>query len=370
MSSVNVIAFYLPQYYPISENDKYYGKGFTEWTNVGKSTPLYRGHYQPRIPADLGYYDLRIPEVMEQQVLLAKEANIAAFCYYHYWFGNGKVLLEKPLQLMLNNRNIDFPFCLAWANHTWYKKTWEADAGILKNELIVEQAYLGEDDIIKHFYYLLSSFKDPRYYRIHNKLVFVIYDCISFPYIDKFKNIWEELAAKEGLPGFYFVGCANDIGTLKNEIKYSEYDAVILSLLTHPIRGGIYNFWGRVKYKLLMKVSSILGRPLQVYQYSDAIKKFVDKLYSENNIYPVLIPNWDASPRRGKGAYILHGSTPELFKQHVKSIINIVRNKPSEDQIVFLKSWNEWGEGNYMEPDLKYGKGYINSLREALEEIE
>lgn len=143
-----------------------------------------------------------------------------------------------------------------------------------------------------------------------------------------------------------------------------------MSLLTHPIRGGIYNFWGRVKYKLLMKVSSILGRPLQVYQYSDAIKKFVDKLYSENNIYPVLIPNWDASPRRGKGAYILHGSTPELFKQHVKSIINIVRNKPSEDQIVFLKSWNEWGEGNYMEPDLKYGKGYINALREALEEIE
>ena len=367
--NVKVIAFYLPQYYPVSENDSYYGKGFTEWTNVGKTKPLYKGHYQPRVPADLGYYDLRVSAVQEEQANLAKEANIAAFCYYHYWFGNGKVLLDKPLQTMLSNTNIDLPFCLAWANHSWYKKTWEVKKKSLKNELIVEQLYPGKDDIIAHFYYLLSAFKDTRYYRIHNKLVFTIYDCISFPNIEEFKCIWNDLAIKEGLPGFYFVGCANDVKTLKVEAKYSQYDAIVLSLLTNPINGGIYSIGGRLKYKLFSMMSSLLRRPLHVYKYSDAIKYFVHELYKQKNIYPVLIPNWDASPRRGEGAYILDGSTPVHFKQHIKMVLNIVKEKPLGDQIIFLKSWNEWGEGNYMEPDLKYGKGYINVLRESLKGI-
>ena len=169
-----VIALYLPQYHPVAENDKYWGKGFTEWTNVAKAKPLFKGHYQPRIPADLGFYDLRLPQVRKAQAELAKEAGIEGFCYWHYWFGNGKEVLQMPFDEVVKSGEPDFPFCLGWALHDWTTKTWEKGSSIAKDTMIFKQEFPGEEDDIKHFYRLLDAFKDKRYIKVDGKLLFSI----------------------------------------------------------------------------------------------------------------------------------------------------------------------------------------------------
>ena len=198
-NKVEIIAFYLPQFHPIPDNDEWWGKGFTEWTNVGKAKALFKGHNQPRVPADLGYYDLRLPIVREQQVELAKEAGVTAFCYWHYWFGNGKRLMADIFNEVLNTGKPDFPFCLGWANHSWYAKNWNSD-GTSTNKLLIEQMYPGIDDEKMHFTFLLKAFKDPRYVKIDNKPFLLIFDPISIPeeYIQNFK-CWTERAGFDGL---------------------------------------------------------------------------------------------------------------------------------------------------------------------------
>ena len=170
-----IIAYYLPQFHPIPENDEVWGKGFTEWTNVAKAKPLFRGHYQPRIPADLGFYDLRLPEVREQQAELARDAGVEGFCYWHYWFGNGKMLLERPFEEVLKSGKPDFPFCLCWANHSWTTKTWKKGHGSSSRTMIAEQLYPGEEDDIAHFNYCLPAFKDPRYITVEGKPLFGVF---------------------------------------------------------------------------------------------------------------------------------------------------------------------------------------------------
>lgn len=363
-----IIAFYLPQYHPTPENDEWYGKGFTEWTNVAKAKPQFKGHYQPRVPADLGYYDLRLPEVRKAQADLAKEAGIAAFCYYHYWFGNGKQMLEMPFNEVVETGEPDFPFCLCWANHTWYRKMWDSEKSILSKEILVKQEYPGEKDIEDHFYSLLNAFKDKRYYKIKGKLVFVLYKVENIPTVELFKNKWEELAKQNELPGFFFISYADDIARL-NDVAQTNCDASILSLKTEPASKGAPTRFRKYQRVIISLLSKMIRRPLHVFLYASIIKQLGNEVHMEDRIYPTLIPNWDYTPRRGAGGLIFHNSTPELFKKHVKQIFKLIENKKQENQIVFLKSWNEWGEGNYMEPDLKYGKGYINALREAIEEF-
>ena len=204
--SARVIAFYLPQFHPIEENNKYWGKGFTEWTNVGKAKPLFKGHYQPRVPADLGYYDLRIPEIREQQAELAREAGIEGFCYWHYWFGEGKELLERPFNDVVESGNPDFPFCLGWANHTWSTRTWTSSKTKFKQTVIAQMTYPGDEDHINHFYKYLKAFKDKRYIKVDSKLLFVVFAPQDFVDFSHFKELWNSLAQKEGLNGFHFVG--------------------------------------------------------------------------------------------------------------------------------------------------------------------
>lgn len=362
-----VIAFYLPQYYPIPENDEWYGKGFTEWTNVGKARPQFKGHYQPRVPADLGYYDLRLPQVREAQAELAKEAGISAFCYYHYWFGKGKQMLEMPLNEVVKTGSPDFPFCLAWANHSWYKKMWDSSTNILKKEILIKQEYPGEKDIEDHFYMLLNAFKDRRYYKIEGKLLFVLYKVENIPDLNNFKEKWQELASLNNLPGFFFASYSDDLFRIKDK-KHTECDASILSLNSEPgSMGG--NSKLRKSIRILSSiVSNVIGKPLNVHPYSKIIDKLSHPIFKQERVFPVLIPNWDYTPRRRAGGLIFHNSTPELFKKHVKQILNLINQKDESSQIIFLKSWNEWGEGNYIEPDLRFGKGYINALREALDE--
>lgn len=362
-----VIAFYLPQFHPIKENDEWYGKGFTEWTNVGKAKPLFKGHYQPRVPADLGYYDLRIPEVREEQAKLAKEAGISGFCYYHYWFGKGKTIMDMPIMEVVKLGKPDFPFCLCWANHSWARKEWNVTTGKLEQEMLVEQTYPGHDDIVAQFNHLLPIFKDERYITVDGKLLYVLYDITSIPYLDDFILIWNKMAKENGLNGFYFVGYTK----LRRHIHTSQFekcDSTIIELMDEiDLRqwSKIRNLYRRIRDK----ISKLIGRPMNIHKYEDAMKYTKNPIFKEPNNIPLIIPNWDWTPRRGVGSLIYTDSTPERFKKHAKEILDLVINKPSHKQLIFLKSWNEWGEGNYMEPDLKFGKGYIKALKEVLDEV-
>lgn len=354
-----IIAFYLPQYYPTPTNDKYYGKGFTEWTNVGKAKKLFKGHYQPKVPADLGYYDLRYPEIRQLQATMAIEAGIEGFCYYHYWFGNGKQELERPLQEVIRLGEPQFPFCICWANQSWYSKFWNGDANCTA-KLIAEQKYDDEEGIAEHFYTLLPAFKDKRYIKVSEKLLFMIYRPLEYHDVKFFMDKWQELATLNGLPNFYFIGQATS-NIDAEKILSLGFDAVNIVRKDDFLKSWKYkNKWKA----FLNKFQRLLGLAPYHYNYAKISNYFVQKegIETKENIFPTLIPNWDHSPRSGKRAVVFTNSTPENFRKHLQDVLDVIKNK--EQKIVFLKSWNEWGEGNYIEPDLKYGHGYLDVIRE------
>lgn len=355
-----IIALYLPQFHPIEENNKWWEKGFTEWHNTVRAKKLYPGHKQPHLPADLGFYDLRLSETRIAQAEMAKNHGVDAFCYWHYWFGGDKRLLERPFNEVLKSGEPDFPFCLGWANHSWYKKNW---GGKGKNQLLIEQQYLGEDDYEKHFYDMLPAFKDHRYVKVDNKLFFIIHSPLSSPEIPSFVSVWRRLAKENGLNDFYFVGqTANN--RQKDEIIATGCDA-------------IYNYDAfNIHHNLpkVVKVLHLLKRKIlripTVFDYKKAIEYMImeDKDGSINSI-PTLVPNWDHSPRSGTNSIILKNSTPQLFQKLVVKALKIAAKKPENYQIIMLASWNEWGEGNYMEPDTEFGLGYLEALRTGIEEF-
>lgn len=353
------IAFYLPQFHPTPENDEWWGNGFTEWVNVAKARPMFRGHFQPHIPSDLGFYDLRLSETRCLQAEYAKRAGIEAFCYWHYWFGNGKQLLERPFNEVVESGQPDYPFCLAWANHSWYKKLWDPKAKE-KDSLLIEQAYPGEDDYREHFESLLNAFKDKRYLKVDNKLFFVIYDPLGFKDIERFITVWRQLAKENGLNDFYFVGRDADSRN-KDEILSKGLDAIY-----NDDYINVHHHCSLFK-KILLYIQRTYFHKPTVFQYKDAIKYMMIDDCKNRDVIPTLVPNWDHTPRSGKNAIILQNSTPDLFKKAVQRAIDVVREKPKEEQIVMIKSWNEWGEGNYMEPDLQFGTQYIDALREIID---
>ncbi len=360
-----IIAMYLPQFHPVKENDEWWGKGFTEWTNVGKAKPLFKGHYQPRVPADLGYYDLRLPIVREEQAELARKAGVEGFMYWHYWFGNGKTILSEIFDEVLNSGKPDFPFCLGWANHSWTNRTWNSSAQYSKPKDLITQLYPGEKDIENHFYACLPAFKDKRYITVDNKPIFIIYDPLAIPDCDKYLNEWRKLAVKEGLKGIHLVGLAGGWERRYNEILSKGFDAII--------SGNQWNAQTAVNGGYLPQmIKGVLRRyfpklmPLDKYPYKKIIKHLFCEWDKKENCYPQIIPNWDRSPRGGRRAVIYTGSTPELFKKHVLEALEIIKDKKDEHKIIFLRSWNEWAEGNYMEPDLKFGQGYIKALGEVI----
>jgi len=361
-----VIAFYLPQFHPIPENDEWWGKGFTEWTNVGKAKPLFKGHYQPRVPADLGYYDLRMTEVRESQAKMANEAGIEGFMYWHYWFGNGKTILEGPFKEVLKSKKPEFPFCLGWANHSWSNKTWTQDKSkLLKQAILLEQTYPGEKDYIDHFYYVLEAFKDSRYITVDGKPLFLIYDLASFLDIKTFISKWDELALLNGLKGIHFVGHSNGWNT--NISKYLDLG------INGIVANESWNAETKVKNKYYRLLQNFLTNKLNMkigglikYDYAKIIKYLISDQVAKENIYPLIIPQFDRSPRAGTNGEIYYGSTPKLFKIHVKQAVDKIRHKDYDHKIVFLRSWNEWGEGNYVEPDIRFGHGYLEVLHDVL----
>lgn len=355
-----VIAMYLPQYHSIPENDAVWGKGFTEWTNVAQARPLFRGHYQPKIPADLGFYNLLMPEIREQQAQMAKEAGIEGFMYWHYWFGNGKMLLQRPFEEVLGSKKPDYPFCLGWANHSWMTKTWKKGRAFQKNPMIMEQTYPGKQDVIDHFYYCLPAFKDPRYIRVDDKPIFTVFAPKDMPDVKLFISTWQILAREAGLKGIHFVGLRDGMLTI-DDVKEMGFDAINnRDMLRAEMKLDHFRYWTSFKYKIRK-----YGFPMR-YNYGKLMEILLTDDDKRIDTYPTILSGYDRTPRAGKDTVIYDHYTPSTFQSHVRKTLEYVKDKPFDNRIVFLKSWNEWGEGNYMEPDIKYGHAFLDALKEEL----
>lgn len=354
-----LIAFYLPQFHPIPENNKWWGEGFTEWTNVKKAKPLFKGHMQPNIPGELGYYDLRYSEERYAQAELAKYAGIEGFCYWHYWFGDGKVLLERPFQEVVTSGEPKLPFCVAWANESWTGK-WHG----LDSSIIQKQSYPGLKDARDHFYYLLDAFSDDRYIKVDGKPLFIIYRPYQIPGVNEYLDLFRELAEDSGLGGLYILGFTD---TRVYQPKEFLLDGLIYSGFTIAINeakegdGQLANQYRNNKVRV-----NADGGPLDVYTYEAAAKAWMNYPDFDFDYYPVVFPNWDNSPRCGTDSVIICDSTPALWRDHLLSAMDRVRSRKDEQQLIFIKSWNEWAEGNYLEPDKRYGRAYLEIVREAI----
>lgn len=349
-----LIAFYLPQFYPTPENDEWWGKGFTEWTNVKRAKPLFKGHYQPRIPADeLGYYDLRDQSIRIKQAELARSAGIEGFCYWHYWFA-GRRLLNRVFDEVVQSGVPDYPFCLCWANHTWYAKRWNPK---VQDKVLIEQTYPGIEDYESQFYAMLPAFKDKRYIKVDGRLLYGIFAPSKMPDIEGFSSLWNSLAEKNGLPGFYFFGLFQGSSSLADHS--SCYDAVVFD----PMHDAAYCNRMIFKNKLLTKLNPLLRRPVPMtYDYYSNIA--IESFIQHPETVPCIIPNFDHSPRSCSRGVIIHGSTPEKWGQLCEKVISLSEGRGGEG-LIFIKAWNEWGEGNYLEPDSRFGRGYLQQLAQA-----
>ena len=352
------IAFYLPQFHPVPENDAWWGPGFTEWTNTAKAKPLFKGHYQPHVPADLGFYDLRLSEARAAQADMAREYGIEAFCYYHYWFGGGRRLLQRPFEEVLASGTPDFPFCLCWANQTW-TGVWHG----APNRVLIEQTYPGPEDHRAHFDYLLKAFRDPRYVRVDGMPLFIVYNPNELPDSANLLRQWRQWAAEAGLPGLYLLA----------EHKYPDwdphaagYDASLIVRLP-PRRSDLNRqlSWRHPAEKLRYAYKTWAGLPT-IHGYEVATRQLITSPVAGIPSHPCAIPNWDNTPRSGANGMLLRGSTPELFREHLKAAIARARHADPGKQLLFIKSWNEWAEGNHLEPDLRFGRAYLEALRAAL----
>lgn len=361
MNKPRVLAFYLPQFYPTPENNEWWEPGFTEWTNVARAKPLFKGHYQPRIPQELSFYDLRVPETRERQAELAQEAGIEGFCYWHYWFGNGKRLLDRVFREVVESQSPDFPFCLCWANHSWYKKTWNSKN---KNKLLIEQTYPGIDDYSAHFFELLPAFKDHRYTRTaEGKLVFGIFDPETFTDFNRFKDVWNKLAIEHGLNGFDFF--AFSIGEKKLSIaKTYNYDRFVYESINDSKgytckRFSLKWFKRQIGFRLFKW-------PKMMMNYSTYVETALKRFKELVDVVPCIDPMFDHTPRSNGAFQILHNNDPKLWGKLCSKIREYVEsNNNNKENFIFIKAWNEWGEGNYMEPDTRFGKAYIEEAGKA-----
>jgi lipopolysaccharide biosynthesis protein len=352
-TSARFIAFYLPQFHPIPENDAWWGKGFTEWTNTAKALPLFRGHYQPHVPAHLGFYDLRVPETRGAQAQMASQYGVEAFCYYHYWFA-GKQLLERPFNEVLASREPDYPFCLCWANQTW-TGIWHGNP----NRILMQQTYSGLDDHRAHFYWLLRAFGDSRYLTVDGAPLFCVFRPREIPDILRVTDFWRELAVDAGLKGLHLVGIHEDP---EWQPSMFGFDASITPRLPQLRR------WVPARHlikRLRQEYEVRRGWPT-IYLHEEVLDELGCTSESLPHNYPCIIPNWDNTPRSGMNGLVLHKSTPDLFKTSVTKALDAVRGRPDEHRLIFIKAWNEWAEGNHLEPDLRFGDGYLRVIADAV----
>lgn len=359
MKKIKPIAIHLPQFHPFPENDEWWGKGFTEWTNVSKAKPQFEGHYQPHLPADLGFYDLRLEEARLAQEALAKQYGIYGFCYYHYWF-NGKRLLNEPVDRKIENPKEDLPFMLCWANENW-TRAWDGK----DREVLIEQNYNLEDDI-KHIRFLLSNiFNDPRYIRINNKIFFAIYKPGKFPNLKTTVSEWRRIAKQEFNEELFLAYMKND--TIKNDEINALFDIAIdfQPHFENISDRKIPNIKDRVIRKLTNKKTYFFDN--HVSDYQKYIKDALEKQVFDNSVFPGITPMWDNSARRKLNALVMHNSTPQFYGEWLEKIIEKYKTVEADHKFVFINAWNEWAEGNHLEPCQKWGTKYLEVTKEKFE---
>ena len=344
---VRLIAFYLPQYHPVPENDLWWGKGFTEWTNVSKASPLFNGHYQPHLPADLGFYDLRMAETREQQAELARAYGIYGFCYYYYWF-NGKRLLERPLDEVLRLQRPNFPFCICWANEPW-TRNWDGK----HSEVLMPQEHTQETDE-RFILDLLPALRDERYIRINGRPLLLIYRTELLPNIARTAQVWRNVASKNGI----------DLYLCRVESFEREDPARIDFDAACEFPPNISGVLPEHVSKMSVGPSGFEG---VLYDYRDLVEIMLSRSDSAYKRFYGATPSWDNTARSGKRAIVLLHSSPDLFRHWLTAIARrTIANSQSDEQVVFINAWNEWGEGCHLEPDRRYGHAFLEACKTAL----
>jgi hypothetical protein len=345
--NIKLIAFYLPQFHPIPENDRFWGRGFTDWVNVAKAIPNFKGHYQPHIPTDLGFYDLRLPEVRELQAEMARQYGIYGFCYHHYWF-NGRRLLERPFNEVLKSGKPDFPFCLCWANENWTRR-WDG----AEHEILLAQSHSREDDIA-FIRDIMPAFRDERYIRINGKPLLIVYRANLLPRPKETAEIWRAECKEFGVDEIYL--CAAQSFGITNPrpfgldaaVEFPPHGVVLLECnegfhITNP------NFRGKI------------------YNYVDVVNYMEKKKAPHYKLFRTVMPSWDNTPRRQNDSHIFANTTPGLYGEWLTSVLEYTdKNLLGDERLVFINAWNEWAESAYLEPDRKYGYAYLQATADAL----
>lgn len=358
-SPIKPIAFYLPQYHPIPENDQWWGKGFTEWTNVTKAKPLFAKHYQPHLPADLGFYDLRLPESRQAQADLAKAYGIYGFCYYHYWF-HGKRLLERPFQEVLGMGQPDFPFCLCWPNESW-NRGWDGR----NKEILIEQTYSREDHLA-HIRWLAEAFADKRYIRHEGKPIFLIYRASNLPNAKEVTDLYREEALKLGIGELYLLRVESGLSEKGTTPQELGFDAAVEF---QPNWQALNELYGSGLWKKIQMTYQNRFRPYRSFDYKKVVDKMVSLPEPDYLRFPGITPMWDNTARKkNKGALILTDSTPDEFRRWLHIVLGKLKNSAHPEKFLFINAWNEWAEGCHLEPCQRWGTQYLDVLLEELKQ--
>lgn len=364
MDKMKIIAYYLPQFHCFPENDRWWGKGFTEWTSVKKTVPLYNGHNQPRVPLNHYYYDLTDVKALEWQCKIAKEYGVYGFCFYHYWF-DGHMLMEKPMEILLEHKEINMPFCISWANEDW-TRAWAKKS----REVLITQTYGDREDWKKHFEYFYQFFQDERYIKVDGKPLLVIYRPELIGTLEEMLLYWNSLAEEKGMKGIVYASQRSSYNHQKEKTGYLfdyaiEYEPGI-------VRAEQAKTINIVVRKLLNLFVNKVGLPQSyfstlLYDYDDAWKRILKRKPKDNKMIPGAFCDWDNSPRYGRKAIIYKGVTVEKFQKYLTEQIKRARKIYNKDMI-FMFAWNEWGEGGYLEPDEQRGFGMLEAVRNSLNE--
>ncbi len=355
-----IFALYLPQFYEIKENNEWWGEGYTDWLAVKGSKPLYEGHYQPHIPLNKYYYNLTNVDTIRWQAKTAKEYGVSGFCIYHYW-SKGRQLMERPIDILYENSNIDIEYFISWANHD-FKKSWFDGDG----HMIWPQEY-SEDDIKGHYKYFTKYFKDPRYLKINNKPVLKIFNIYSIPKFEEMMDSWNTFAKSDGFDGIYLIANKCNTGMKTAEmLNNKDVDAVFVFEPMNVRSNGsneelVYTYKRRLKTWLLRKWNSISRNKIpERFDYQKANEIMLKRRSCGKQIY-CIFPNWDNTPRYGGKGIVFSGSSPELFGYYARKFYE--RSIAEGNEILLVNAWNEWGESAHLEPDEKYSYSYLEQLK-------
>lgn len=350
---IRALAVVLPQFHPFPENDEWWGKGFTEWTNTVKARPRYTGHYQPHLPADLGFYDMRLLQTLCDQAEMAKAHGLHGFCYYHYWF-NGKMLMERPLQEILGSDKPDFPFMLAWANENWSRR-WDGK----DKEVLIAQDYSAEDHRNHATYLCQNVFKDPRYIKVQGKPFFLFYNTHIIPDLKEAVSIWREVAKENGFEDLYLGGIITS-SEFAIDAQAAGLDLLIDWQPDWTHLKIIPNIVQRIKNKLGW------GQTFRRISYREVVDRMLAKPKFDQKHFKAVVPGWDNSARRKNDAFIMHGATPEMYGEWLQKVCEDTEVYSAEENFVFINAWNEWAEGNHLEPDKKWKRAFLEMTRNVL----